>query len=162
MKIFKHKGTLLFILIIGLSILLFLSSVPIKRKMIKNLEGVCIIHGEIQDVTLSLVGEYYDYLLETADKYDFFKGHIQISNIQHPNEYDEVWLNFSKLPDTKMKTAAFQYFDKTQNEFTAIGQMIMDNQMSKIYIELEDREYFFAKYLTDFQQEIDSWKTRTQ
>ncbi len=143
MKTFKKIDILYIavwiVLIVG-AVILALRNIPVKHHIRKEIQ--CISYdaeGKSEEVTVTVDGYYYNYILETSDTCDKFRGLFYISNIPEANT-DAVSFMFRDSLDKKLKDGHMYYPD---NSYININIYNMDMKLSdfELSIKYYENEY---------------------
>lgn len=118
MKIKKVKKidilyiAVLLVLIIG-AVVLALIKIPVKSHISKEIQCVSYdAQGKSSELTVTVDGYYYNYILETSDTSDKFRGLFYISSIPETNT-DSVSFIFTESLSRSLKNGHMNYPDNS-------------------------------------------------
>ncbi len=140
MKIFKKDKLFIAVIVVILiaGLYFFATCIPIKYTISKDYTGMEYTSDmsiKSDSVKLHIFGYYYDYIWEKHNT-DYFRGNFEISSIPETVGEEAYFLMHDSYiePNENIKETLLDYVMLDG----VLGEVIMENQFSKMFIELSD------------------------
>lgn len=172
MKIFKFIKkdpvfNIVIIFIISVCIFMCLTFIPIKTNIRKTVNGIQLSpqKNTYEEVELKIDGVYYNYILELFDKRDYFRGTLELSNMEKTKDPAFAHIFMIRLPNTSSDIKNGSCYYVRGSDSFSIGYITQKNLFSQILINLsgdEEKYYAFpAVNVEDAEQirdKLEAWK----
>lgn len=163
----KYIFSTILILIIAVCTFMGLTFIPIKTNIRKTLRGIerDSQKNAYKDIELKIDGVYYNYILELFDKCDYYKGTLELSDMEGTQEPAFAQIFMHRLPSTSSDTRNGSGYYFSGSDSFSTGYITQKKLFSQVLIDLsgeEERYYVFpAESIEEaelIREKLEAWK----
>lgn len=154
-------------LIMTVCIFMCLTFIPIKTNIRKTVSGIqwSSQKNTYEEVELKIDGVYYNYILELFDKRDYFRGTLELSNMEKTKDPAFAHIFMIRLPDTSSDIRNGSCYYVSGSDSFSIGYITQKNLFSQILINLSGIEERYCAFPAEnieeaerIREKLEAWK----